>query len=157
MLAARGFAVTAVARWRRTPAFPAGAGPDFVNGAAILQAAAAPEAALAALHAVEAELGRERRERWGPRVCDIDLIACGDLVAPDEATLRALMALGDAAQAAPAPDRLILPHPRMHERSFVLAPLADIAPQWKHPVLGLTVVEMLAERPAEERETVTLT
>lgn len=109
---------------------------------------------LAALHQVEHELGRERLERWGPRVCDLDLIACGGLVTPDEETVRSLMALGDAAAQAPAPDRLILPHPRMHERAFVLAPLADVAPDWRHPLTGRSVAEMLADLPRAARDEV---
>lgn len=154
MIARRGIVVEARARWRRSPAFPAGSGPDFVNGAARLRASLTPEAVLEALHEVEAALGRERLVRWGPRVCDLDLIACGGQVAPDEATARAWMARGPAA--GPAPEGLILPHPRMHERAFVLAPLAEIAPGWRHPLTGLSVAEMLAALPAAEREEVTL-
>lgn len=147
--------VTRVARWRRSAAYPPGAGPDYVNGAATVETALGPEALLARLHEVEARLGRERRARWGPRVCDLDLIAMGDRVAPDEAELRRLMALGPKAAEAPAPTRLALPHPRMHERAFVLAPLAEIAPDWRHPVTGATVAEMLASLPEAARAEVT--
>lgn len=142
------------ARWRRTPAFPSASDPEFVNGAALLLTNLSAEKLLALIHEIEACLGRERGRRWGPRVCDIDLIAHGDSVTPDPETVRELMALGARAAEAPAPDRLILPHPRLHERAFVLAPVADIAPDWRHPLTGLTVAEMLAALPARAREEV---
>ena len=62
------------------------------------------------------------------------------------------MALGLSAQDEPPPDQLVLPHPRMHERSFVLAPMAEVAPDWRHPVLGATTAEMLAALPADRLE-----
>lgn len=148
--------ITARSRWRKTPAFPPGSGPDFVNGAAVVKTSLGPEALLALLHETEHMLGRQRLKHWGPRVCDLDLIACGDLVTPDKKILSDWMALGARAAELPSPDRLILPHPRMHERAFVLAPLNDIAPDWCHPVTGLTVSEMLAALPQAERDEVEL-
>jgi 2-amino-4-hydroxy-6-hydroxymethyldihydropteridine diphosphokinase len=73
------------------------------------------------------------------------------MVLPDRAELDRWMALDLGKAQSLAPPRLILPHPRMHERGFVLGPLADIAPDWRHPATGLTVTEMLAARPAAER------
>ncbi|MGR3716685.1 MAG: 2-amino-4-hydroxy-6-hydroxymethyldihydropteridine diphosphokinase [Thermohalobaculum sp.] len=136
-------------RWFRTPAFPPGSGPDFVNAAAVLETSLDPESVLAALHGAEEELGRVRPARWAPRVCDLDLIAMEDAVLPDRETLARWMALDLGQAQTVAPPRLILPHPRMHERGFVLAPLADIAPQWRHPATGLTVAEMLAALPED--------
>ena len=144
--------VLRVSSWWRTPAFPAESGDDFVNAVAILESGISPADLLKTLHEVEAELGRIRHRRWEPRVCDLDLIACGDLIAPDEAEVRRLMALGLSAQDEPPPDQLVLPHPRMHERSFVLAPMAEVAPDWRHPVLGATTAEMLAALPADRLE-----
>ena len=109
-----------------------------------------PESVLAILHGAEAALGRARPARWAPRVCDLDLIAIEDTVLPDRVTLERWMTIDLGQAQTVAPPRLILPHPRMHERGFVLAPLADVAPDWRHPVTGQTVAEMLASLPEAE-------
>ncbi|MEM0924336.1 MAG: 2-amino-4-hydroxy-6-hydroxymethyldihydropteridine diphosphokinase, partial [Pseudomonadota bacterium] len=140
-----------MSRWYRTPAVPAGSGPDFVNAAAAIETGLSPQDLLAHLHAIEADLGRSRQTRWEPRICDLDLLTAGPMVLPDEHTVRVWMALSPEEAQTRRPEALLLPHPRMHERGFVLMPLNDIAPDWCHPLTGRSVAGMLADLPPAER------
>lgn len=141
-----------VSPFYNTPAFPPGAGPDFVNAACAVETDLDADDLLAMLHDIEAGAGRERHARWAPRTLDLDLLALGDTVLPDAATVERWMDLPLERQAEETPATLILPHPRMQERSFVLVPLMDVAPDWRHPLSGLSVAEMLGRRPAAERD-----
>lgn len=155
-LSEEGLAAQAVSRFFATPCFPAGAGPDYVNAAARLVPGQAHDLAsiLAALHRVEARFGRERSQRWGMRTLDIDFLALGDSVLPDAETQDRWRLLPSEAQVRTTPDRLILPHPRLQDRAFVLVPLADVAPDWVHPRTGLSVRQMLDALPAPDRDAV---
>lgn len=138
-------AVRRVSRFWRTPAYPPGSGPDYVNAAAALLTPHGPDETLAALHRIEAAFGRVRGAgRWQSRVLDLDLLAFGAAVLPDAATQDLWRTLPPAQQSREAPDGLVLPHPRIQDRGFVLAPLAEIAPLWTHPRTGQTVAAMLA-------------
>lgn len=134
-----------------TPAVPAGNGPDFVNAAVAIETGWSAHETIANLHDIEARLGRRRAERWGARIIDLDLLAMDDLILPDVPTLRRWMSLPLEKQQETAPGQLILPHPRMHQRAFVLVPLADIAPDWKHPVTRQSVAQMCAALPEADR------
>lgn len=125
-----------------TLAYPEGSGPDFVNAVVGIKTALSPQELMRWLHQTEQKFDRARPYRWAPRTLDLDLIAYGGQVLPDARTYAAWRDLPPARQGAEAPSELILPHPRMHERAFVLVPLCDVAPGWRHPVLGQTAQQL---------------
>jgi 2-amino-4-hydroxy-6-hydroxymethyldihydropteridine diphosphokinase len=117
--------VTRVSTFYRNPPIGPADQPWYVNAAARVRTRLGPEELLRLLQQVEAALGRVRGERWGPRRLDLDLLLYNGevILAPD----------------------LVVPHPEMHRRAFVLAPLADIAPQAWHPVMQKSVGDLLSE------------
>jgi 2-amino-4-hydroxy-6-hydroxymethyldihydropteridine diphosphokinase len=125
-LDAAGLELSAASSAWQSPAWPPGSDqPDYVNAVVAADAGALePEALYQRLRAIEAAFGRERRERWGPRTLDLDILALGDLV-------------GEFGP-------LTLPHKRLQERAFVLLPLEEVAPGWRHPMLGRTASELAA-------------
>ncbi len=135
-----------------TPCFPAGAGPDYVNAAAAGPIPDGWDAArvLALLHRIEDDFGRKREQRWGMRTLDLDLVAFGSAILPDPETHAQWRGLDAETQRKTAPTELILPHPRLQDRAFVLVPLADVAPDWRHPVLGLTTRQLLAALSSDD-------
>lgn len=105
--------------------------PDFLNFVALVESKDSARLFLSELLKLEGMLGRVRTVPDGPRSIDLDLLAYGDLVLDTP--------------------ELTIPHPRMHERAFVLAPLVEIAPDWVHPVLKLTARELLERLPPGQR------
>ncbi|MEO0379282.1 MAG: 2-amino-4-hydroxy-6-hydroxymethyldihydropteridine diphosphokinase [Pseudomonadota bacterium] len=133
-----------------TPAMPIGSGPDFVNAVILVESGWAAREMIANLHDIEARLGRRRAERWGARIIDLDLLAIDSVILPDVPTLRHWMDLPADQQQQKAPGQLILPHPRMHQRGFVLVPLVDVAPDWVHPITRRTALQMRDALPEAE-------
>lgn len=129
----RGVRLVARSRWYRSAPVPPSDQAWFVNGVAVVESELSPRALLELLHAVEADFGRKRRERNEARTIDLDLLVYGTRV---EA----------------GPEAPILPHPRMAERAFVILPLAELAPDWRHPVSGLTARELAATLPEQAVE-----
>lgn len=144
--------VAEISRVYRTPAFPAGNGPDFANAVIRFRTRLPAGDVLQQLHRIEQDAGRERSRRWGPRTLDLDLLAMGDSILPDVETWTAWHDLPPALQLEKTPDRLILPHPRLQDRAFVLVPLCDVAPDWRHPVLGQTASVLCAALPQGARD-----
>lgn len=142
-LAERGIRILQRSGDFRSPAWPPGSGPDFVNGVILGETACDAAKVLAILHEVEAGLGRTRRKRWEARVIDLDLIDFGGQVLPDVGTWTRWADLAPDRQQAEAPEALVLPHPRVQDRPFVLVPLGVVAPDWAHPVTGMSVRAMI--------------
>lgn len=125
-------AVVARSAWRVTPALvhpddPVREHPPYLNGVILVDTALDAVELLPRLHAIERQLGRDRAREprpWQPRLIDLDLIG-----------------LDGETRGGPG---LVLPHPRMQERDFVLAPLCEVWPDWRHPRLGKTAAELLA-------------
>lgn len=118
--------VTTLARsgWYRSAPVPPSAQPWFVNAVAAVAVAVDANRLLALMQRIESDFGRIRAERNAARILDLDLLDYrGEQIC--------------------SPD-LILPHPRLHQRRFVLEPLAELAPQWRHPITGQTARQLLA-------------
>jgi len=105
--------------------------PDFINAVAIIETELQPEELMAHLHDIELEADRRRTVRWGPRTLDLDLLDYNGRILSGVGT-------GTGHQ-----KPLVLPHPGIAERQFVLAPIAEIATDWKHPVLDLSAKQLL--------------
>lgn len=144
---AEGLNVRAVSRFFRTPGFPDETAPAYVNAAVSVVCNMPPVDILDALHRIEYRFGRIRKQRWGGRTLDLDLLAAGAAILPDRATFQTWQDLAQSRQTEVAPDQLILPHPRLQDRAFVLVPLADIAPDWVHPVLDQSIAALCAGLP----------
>lgn len=128
----------------RTPAFPKGSDPDYANAVFVAETRQDPQQILAMLHRIEQTAGRVRTLRWGQRTLDLDLISYGNLITPSPDVWTHWRELPLNLQMKRAPKELILPHPRVQDRAFVLVPLVEIAPDWRHPVTGRSAQAMLA-------------
>lgn len=128
MIGGEGVVVSGGSRLYRSLAWPDPRDPPFVNAVARIETTLDPASLLMWLHGVEARFGRVRREPNAPRTLDLDLIDYDGRVS----------ALGETP---------ILPHPRMADRAFVLLPLAEVGPDWRHPVSGRTIAALIAALP----------
>lgn len=130
-LSERGVSISLISPFYATPAWPDPTDPPFVNATAKIETKLSPAKLLALLHATETSFGRQRAKKNDPRTLDLDLIDFD----------------GRVERGPP-----ILPHPRLNERGFVLIPFADIAPDWRHPLTGRSISELIGALSAKERE-----
>jgi 2-amino-4-hydroxy-6-hydroxymethyldihydropteridine diphosphokinase len=125
LLADAGLKIVRRSSWWRSASWPDPSMPDYLNAVVLVETRLGPQEALEALHRIEAGFGRERAAANAPRVLDLDLIAHGRSVLDGEGGL-------------------VLPHPRAADRLFVMGPLAEVAPGWRHPVLKETAAALAA-------------
>ncbi len=130
-MADAGLSIRRRSRWYRSAPVPASPQPWFVNGVVEVETALTPPRALAALLAIEARFGRRRQVHNEPRIVDLDLLDYDAVVSPPG-------------------DDIELPHPRMHERAFVLLPLAELIRHWRHPLTGAGIAELIKALPADQ-------
>ena len=131
-LGRRGVTVRRVSPWYRTAPVPASDQPWYVNAVAELETDLPADGLLALLHEVEAIFGRVRTVRNAARLIDLDLLDFRGEIAPG------------------GPGKAILPHPRLEGRAFVLRPLSDLAPAWRHPRTGVSIQALLAALPVDQ-------
>jgi 2-amino-4-hydroxy-6-hydroxymethyldihydropteridine diphosphokinase len=127
----RGLRIVARSPWYESAPVPISDQPWYVNGVVEVATELEPVPLLALLHEIEREFGRVRREVNAARILDLDLLAYGDLVRE-------------------GPEPPLLPHPRLAERAFVLLPLADLRPDWRHPATGESIRALIARLPADQ-------
>lgn len=128
---AAGLNVVARSSWWRSAAWPDPAGPEYRNGVAVVETGLDPANLFAVLRGIERQFGRASATRNAARTLDLDLIAHGRLVVQEPV--------------------LTIPHPRAHERLFVMGPLAEVLPRWRHPIAGKSA-ETLAREASVGRD-----
>ncbi|WP_120495448.1 2-amino-4-hydroxy-6-hydroxymethyldihydropteridine diphosphokinase [Kiloniella sp. EL199] len=129
-----GVEIVKQSRWLKTAPVPVSDAPWYVNAVAQIKTDLKPDELLKLLHSIENEFGRVRPFINAPRILDLDIIAYNDFISSPG-------------------DHLVVPHPRMHERAFVLLPLMDIDEDWLHPVIGKTAKELSLSIPVDQETT----
>lgn len=131
-MAKKGVEIVRRSSWYRTSPVPVSDQPPYINGVVQIRSVKNPTQFLALLHDIEREMGRVRQSENDPRIIDLDLIAWDNVVMDDAASP-------------------IIPHPRMHDRAFVLVPLQEIAPDWQHPASGRRIDELIDVLPSGQK------
>ena len=135
VLAEGGLTIAQRSQWYKSAPIPASDQPWFVNAVVRVRTALDPDQLIALLLQTEESFGRQRVGKNAPRILDLDLLAYGETVIGGEGA--------DDGEAT----KTTVPHPRLHERAFVLLPLRDVAPDWRHPVLGNGVHALIEALP----------
>ena len=124
--------------------------PRYVNVGVRFSTNLKPKELLNLTSGLENKYGRQRERRWGARTCDIDILLCDQLITPNKLNFKKWLNLSLSDQIRLFPSELILPHPRLQERTFFLKPLNDLQPDWIHPFLKMNAKEMLDSLPPNE-------
>ena len=143
-----------ISRFYETPAYPEGSGPHFINCVIKAKANYSSQELLQKLHQIEEKFERQRVSRWSARTLDLDLLAVKGEVLPSRKIFQKWVDLPLSEQKKKIPSELVLPHPRIQDRAFVLLPLLDIEPNWTHPVLNKTVLQLYAELPQQAKKNI---
>ena len=149
-----GINLVSLSRFYETPAYPQGSGPNFINSVVKVEANYSPQKMLQKLHEIEEKFDRQRVSRWSARTLDLDLLALEAQVLPSKEIFQEWYNLPLSEQREKIPSELILPHPRIQEREFVLLPLLDIQPNWIHPILNKTVSQLCEELPEKIKKNI---
>jgi len=137
-----------VSEFYRTEPVPKSDQPDFINCVVTGNTSHKALEMLGICQSVEQTFGRDRSTRWGPRTLDIDIINYDHQIVP---SIEAWRAVAEEMNASTAMPKLALPHPFLHKRAFVLQPLCDLFPGWRHPVYRRTAADMLSDQPEQDR------
>ena len=148
--------LVSLSRFFESPAYPEGKDPNFVNSVIKIQVNCSSKELLQKLHKIEKNFNRKRDTRWGARTLDLDLLAQDGQIFPNEKIFRQWYTLPLKDQMTKTPKDLILPHPRIQDREFVLLPLLDIEPNWIHPVLLKTALQIYEELNVKAKTSIRL-
>ena len=151
-----GLSVQKKSRWYSSISFPDTSSPNYINGCLKIICKYDPYDTIKRLKVIEKEMGRVINQRWGSRVCDFDILACKNFILPSFEIYSYWKNLSLNKQVKQRPSVLILPHPRIQDRAFVLIPLLDIEPKWVHPVLGIDLTTMINNLSNEQRSSISL-
>jgi len=141
-------------KWYISSSFVDKSEPRYVNVGIRLSTNLKPKELLNFTADLEIKYGRKRQTRWEPRTCDIDILLCDQLILPSKLYFEKWLKLDFFEQRELSPNELILPHPRLQERTFFLKPLNDLQPDWTHPFLEMKAKEMLDSLPPYELESI---
>ena len=130
--------------------------PNFINAVSEVQSVLNPYQTLCSLKKIETILGRKINSRWGSRVLDLDILAAGSIILPNLRIFNKWLKMPLQQQIQNQPNQLILPHPRIQDRLFVLKPLSEIDPDWMHPVLNKKPNELINQNNWNEENLLTL-
>ena len=146
--------VLSISRFYETPAYPTGSGPNFINSVVKVEANYPSQEILKKLHQIEERFERQRISRWGDRTLDLDLLAVNKQVLPRRKILQKWLDLPLSEQKKKTPSELVLPHPRIQDRAFVLLPLLDIEPNWTHPILKKNTMQLYHALPEQAKKNI---